>query len=284
MTLKERLARPELLLAPGIHDALTGLLVEQAGFEAAYVSGAAIAYTRLGRPDIGLVSASEVAELIGAIRERVTLPLIVDADTGFGNALNVLRTVRTFERAGASALQLEDQTLPKRCGHLAGKQLVPVSEMTGKIRAALDARASDDTLIIARTDAVAVEGLDEAFERAERYLEAGADILFIEALQDLTQMQQATARFAARAPMLANMVEGGRTPILATDELQRLGYRLAIFPGGTVRALSHALQGYFASLKAAGTTTPWRDRMLDFDALNQVLGTPQMLALGKRYE
>jgi 2-methylisocitrate lyase-like PEP mutase family enzyme len=263
---------------------LTGLLVEQAGFEAAYVSGAAIAYTRLGRPDIGLVSASEVAELIGAIRERVTLPLIVDADTGFGNALNVLRTVRTFERAGASALQLEDQTLPKRCGHLAGKQLVPVSEMTGKIRAALDARASDDTLIIARTDAVAVEGLDEAFERAERYLEAGADILFIEALQDLTQMQQATARFAARAPMLANMVEGGRTPILATDELQRLGYRLAIFPGGTVRALSHALQGYFASLKAAGTTTPWRDRMLDFDALNQVLGTPQMLALGKRYE
>jgi 2-methylisocitrate lyase-like PEP mutase family enzyme len=284
ITLRQRLAGPGLILAPGVYDALSALLVEQAGFEAAYLSGASIAYTRLGRPDIGLVSASEVANVIENIRERVALPLIVDADTGFGNALNVIRTVKTFERAGASALQLEDQTLPKRCGHLDGKTLVSAAEMSGKIRAALDARASSDTLIIARTDAVAVEGLDPALERAERYLEAGADVLFIEALRDVAQMQQALARFAGRAPLLANMVEGGKTPILAAAELERLGYRIAIFPGGTVRALSHALKDYFSSLKSQGTTTPYRDRMLDFDELNRTIGTPQMLETGKRYD
>ncbi len=284
ITLRQRLAQPGLILAPGVYDALSALLVEQAGFEAAYLSGASIAYTRLGRPDIGLVSASEVANVVENIRERTALPLIVDADTGFGNALNVMRTVKTFERAGASALQLEDQTLPKRCGHLDGKTLVTTDEMTGKIRAALDARANSDTLIIARTDAVAVEGLEAALERAERYLEAGADVLFIEALRDAGQMQQALKRFAGRAPLLANMVEGGKTPILAASELERLGYRIAIFPGGTVRALSHALKDYFSSLKTHGTTTPYRERMLDFDRLNEVIGTPQMLALGKRYD
>ena len=284
ITLRQRLAQPGLILAPGVYDALSALLVEQAGFEAAYLSGASIAYTRLGRPDIGLVSASEVANVVENIRERTALPLIVDADTGFGNALNVMRTVKTFERAGASALQLEDQTLPKRCGHLDGKTLVTTDEMTGKIRAALDARANSDTLIIARTDAVAVEGLEAALERAERYLEAGADVLFIEALRDAGQMQQALKRFAGRAPLLANMVEGGKTPILAASELERLGYRIAIFPGGTVRALSHALKDYFSSLKTHGTTTPYRERMLDFDQLNEVIGTPQMLALGKRYD
>ncbi|MCX7151580.1 MAG: isocitrate lyase/PEP mutase family protein, partial [Proteobacteria bacterium] len=212
ITLRQRLTQPGLVLAPGVYDALSALLVEQAGFEAAYLSGASIAYTRLGRPDIGLVSASEVANVVENIRERTALPLIVDADTGFGNALNVMRTVKTFERAGASALQLEDQTLPKRCGYLDGKTLVTTDEMTGKIRAALDARANSDTLIIARTDAVAVEGLEAALERAERYLEAGADVLFIEALRDAGQMQQALSRFAGRAPLLANMVEGGKTP------------------------------------------------------------------------
>ncbi len=284
ITLRQRLAQPGLILAPGVYDALSALLVEQAGFEAAYLSGASIAYTRLGRPDIGLVSASEVANVVENIRERTALPLIVDADTGFGNALNVMRTVKTFERAGASALQLEDQTLPKRCGHLDGKTLVTTDEMTGKIRAALDARANSDTLIIARTDAVAVEGLEAALERAERYLEAGADVLFIEALRDAGQMQQALKRFAGRAPLLANMVEGGKTPILAASELERLGYRIAIFPGGTVRALASALKDYFSSLKTHGTTTPYRERMLDFDRLNEVIGTPQMLALGKRYD
>ena len=164
--LKARLAQDRILLAPGIFDALTGLIAQQAGAEAVYLSGASIAYTRFGRPDIGLVTMTEVAEVVAAIADRIDVPVIVDADNGFGNALNVQRTVRTFERAGAAALQLEDQTLPKRCGHLSGKTLIPSEEMAGKIRAACDARASDDTFIVARTDAIAVEGFDAALDRA----------------------------------------------------------------------------------------------------------------------
>ncbi len=284
MSLRTRLKQKGIVLAPGIFDALSGLLAERAGFEALYLSGASIAYTRHGGPDIGLVTMTEVTETLGAIRERVTLPLIVDADTGFGNALNVMRTVRLFERAGASAIQLEDQTLPKRCGHLDGKTLVSPGEMAGKIKAALDARSSDDTLIIARTDAVAVEGFDAALARAETYLAAGADILFVEALRTKEQMQQGLARIAGRAPMLANMVEGGKTPLLSAAELEVLGYGIVIFPGGLVRALTRTAIDYFANLKQSGSTNAFRDRMLDFDELNGVLGTQDYLALGKRYE
>lgn len=283
MTLGARLAEPRLLLAPGVYDALSALLAAQAGFEALYLSGASIAYTRLARPDIGLTTFSEVADTLARITERVELPVIVDADTGFGNALNVQRTVRGFERAGAAMIQLEDQGFPKRCGHLEGKSVVPLAEMCGKLRAALDARADAGTLILARTDALAVEGLDTAFERAERYLECGVDALFIEALRTPAQMDAACARFAQRVPLLANMVEGGRTPVQAAGELQQRGFRIAIFPGGTVRALAHALQGYYASLHAHGSTAPWRERMLDFDGLNALIGTPEMLARGRRY-
>ncbi len=284
MNLKSRLAKRDIVVAPGVFDAWSALLAERAGFEAVYLSGASIAYTRLGRPDIGLVSHTEVADTLACIRERVPLPIIVDADTGFGNALNVRRTVTLFERAGASAIQLEDQTSPKRCGHLDGKTLVPTAEMTDKIRAALDARISSDTLVIARTDAVAVEGLEPALERAEAYREAGADVLFIEALRSPEQMRQATARFTARAPLLANMVEGGKTPLLPAGELQALGFSIVIFPGGLVRALSRTANDYFASLKATGSTAAFHDRMLDFSELNALIGTPEMLALGKRYD
>src|SRR5215211_2125890 len=180
-TLRARLSRKPIMVAPGVYDAFTALTATQAGFETLYVSGAAIAYTKLGQPDIGLVSMSEVAQTITLIRDRVGAHLIVDADTGYGNAINVVRTVRTFERAGASAIQLEDQDFPKRCGHLDGKALIPADEMVGKLKAALDTRASYDTLIIARTDAVAVEGFERAIERAERYRQAGADMLFVEA-------------------------------------------------------------------------------------------------------
>ncbi|HYL90096.1 MAG TPA: isocitrate lyase/phosphoenolpyruvate mutase family protein [Burkholderiales bacterium] len=280
--MRERLERDPLLLAPGVYDALTALLAEQAGFEAVYVSGASIAYTRLGRPDIGLVTASEVADTLENIRERIGLPVIVDADTGFGNALNVARTVKQFERAGATVIQLEDQVTPKRCGHLDGKALVSAEEMVGKIQAALDARTG--ALIMARTDAIAVEGLDKAVERAERYVEAGADVLFIEAPQSEAQMKTITGRFAKRVPMLANMVEGGKTPVLDAKSLQSLGYRIAIFPGGLARCLAFAAQEYFAVLKRDGTTAALRNRMLDFQGLNGVIGTPQMLELGKRYE
>ena len=181
--LGRRLAEPRVLLAPGVYDALTALIAEQAGFEALYLSGASIAYTRLGRSDIGLTTFSEVEDVLARITERVSVPVIVDADTGFGNALNVQRTVRGFERAGAAMVQLEDQTFPKRCGHLDGKAVVPVAEMQGKLRAALDARTDAGTLILARTDALAVEGLEAALDRAEAYLDCGVDALFIEALR-----------------------------------------------------------------------------------------------------
>ena len=284
MTLKHRLAERRIVIAPGIYDAFTAMLAEGAGFEALYLSGASIAYTRLGRPDIGLATETELEDTLSRIAERVAVPVIVDADTGFGNALNVQRTVKRLERAGAAAIQLEDQTSPKRCGHLDGKQLVERAEMVGKVKAALDARASTDTLIVARTDAVAVEGLDSALDRAEAYLAAGADVLFIEALPSIEAMGAATVRFARRAPLLANMVEGGKTPLLAAAELERLGFAIAIFPGGTARAVAFALTEYFTSLKSHGTTRPFRDRMLDFGALQRLLGTDAMLASGKKYD
>ncbi len=280
--LARRLAEPRVLLAPGVYDALSALLAEQAGFEALYLSGASIAYTRLGRSDIGLTTYSEVEDVLARITERVRLPLIVDADTGFGNALNVQRTVRGFERAGAAMLQLEDQTFPKRCGHLDGKTLVPVVEMQGKLRAALDARR--DTLILARTDAIAVEGLDAALDRAEAYLDCGVDALFIEALRTPEQMDAACRRFAQRVPLLANMVEGGKTPVRSADELGRCGFRIVIFPGGTARAVAHTLAGYYASLCRHGSTAPWQGQMLDFDRLNALIGTAELLAQGRRYE
>lgn len=284
MSLKQRLQSPQPLLAPGIYDALSALVAEQAGFEALYLSGASIAYTRLGRSDVGLTTASEVAQTLSMITERVSCPVIVDADTGFGNALNTQRTVREFERAGAAMIQIEDQTFPKRCGHLEGKTVVAASEMQGKLRAALDARRSAETLILARTDALAVEGLDAALERGELYLECGVDALFIEAVRSPAQMDAACARFAQRIPLLANMVEGGQTPVQNVDELGRRGFRIVIFPGGTARAVAHTLQGYYASLKAHGTTAPWQDRMLDFDGLNRLIGTPELLAAGRRYD
>ncbi|HUS53724.1 MAG TPA: isocitrate lyase/PEP mutase family protein [Thermohalobaculum sp.] len=283
-TLKERLRGPNILVAPGIYDALTGLIAEQSGAEAVYLSGASIAYTRFGRPDIGLVTMSEVAETVGAIRDRITRPIIVDADTGFGNALNVQRTVRLFERMGANALQLEDQTMPKRCGHLAGKTLVSAAEMRGKIRAALDARASGETLIIARSDAIAVEGIDAALDRAEGYAEAGADVLFVEAPQSIDHIQAIMARLKGKAPLMANMVEGGKTPLMTATELQLLGYSMVIFPGGAVRAVAATAQRYYTSLLATGSNAAMGEAMFDFDGLNQVIGTADMMAHGKTYD
>jgi len=283
-SLTQRLQQPKALLAPGVYDALSALIAEQAGFEALYLSGASIAYSQLGRSDIGLTTATEVTQTLAHITDRVGLPVIVDADTGFGNALNTQRTVRDFERAGAAMIQIEDQTFPKRCGHLDGKGVVPVAEMQGKLKAALDARHSSNTLILARTDALAVEGIESALERAEAYLACGVDALFIEALRTPEQMQQACAQFAHRIPLLANMVEGGQTPIQSATELGERGFRIVIFPGGTARAVAHTLQGYYGSLMAHQTTTPWRDQMLNFDDLNQLIGTPDLLALGKQYD
>ena len=283
-TLRARLARPPILIAPGVYDPLTALIAEQAGFEALYVSGAAIAYTRLGRPDIGLVSLSEVVDTVTLIRDRVGAHLVVDADTGYGNALNVERTIRLLERAGANAIQLEDQDFPKRCGHLDDKALIPAQEMAGKIKAAVDARHSRETLIIARTDAVAVEGFDSAIARAALYREAGADMLFIEAPRQREELARVATLVGKQVPLMANMVEGGKTPIVPAPELQELGFSFVIFPGGIVRALAKAAAEFYGSLKANGTTDAFRARMFDFDALNKLVGTPEMLARGKHYE
>ncbi len=284
MSLKSRLAQKEILVAPGVYDGLTASLAEKAGFEALYLSGAAVAYTRLGRPDIGLSTASEMADTMTLIADRVALPVIIDADTGFGNALNAQRTMRLYERAGASALQVEDQTFPKRCGHLSDKSLIPKQEMAGKIAAMADSRTSSDTLIIARTDAIAVEGFSAAIERAETYMEAGADVLFLEAPQNREQLTSIADRFSPRVPLLANMVEGGATPILGADDLEEQGYSIVIFPGGIVRALAKTAQAYYQSLADNGSNKPFAQNMFDFGGLNEVIGTAEMLNAGARYD
>ncbi len=283
-SLKSRLLSGPTLLAPGCYDALSALLIEQAGFEALYLSGASVSYTQLGRPDIGLVSFDELAGIVGRIRERVDLPLIVDADTGFGSALNVRRTVRLLERMGAAAIQIEDQVFPKRCGHLAGKALIPTEEMVGKLMAACDIRHSDETLIIARTDAIAVEGFDAALDRAEAYLEAGADLLFVEAPRSLEEMDRIVERFRGRVPLLANMVEGGTTPIRTLDELSESGFDIVISPGALVRAYVHMATGFLDSLKKMGSTRPQFDNMVDFAQLNGTLGMAELTRIGERYD
>ena len=283
-TLRSRLSRKPIVVAPGVYDAFSALVASQAGFDTLYVSGAAIAYTRLGRPDIGLVSMTEVADTLTLIRDRTASQLIVDADTGYGNALSVVRTVHQFERAGANAIQLEDQDFPKRCGHLDGKSLIPADEMCGKIRAAADARRSREILIIGRTDAVAVEGFERAIERAAMYREAGADMLFVEAPRTRDDLARMVSALGAKAPLMANMVEGGKTPTLPAAELEAIGFALVIFPGAIVRALGHMAREFYASLAKHGFNEPFSNRMLDFTGINELVGTPEMIALGRQYE
>lgn len=281
--MRNLLSQTQGITAPGVFDALTSLLAEQAGFKAVYLSGASIAYTQLGRPDLGFLSLAQLADIVSRIRQRVETAIIVDADTGFGNALNVVHTVRTLECAGANAIQLEDQQMPKRCGHLAGKTLISRAEMVGKIHAAVDARMSEDTLIIARTDGIAVEGFDHALDRAAQYQAAGADVLFIEAPKTQPQMEQIAAQFSGQIPLLANMVEGGKTPIQSTDELHALGFKLVITPGSLARAMAFAASQLLDTLQSEGSTRGMADKMYTFSQLNDRVGLPDMLALGERY-
>ena len=282
--LKSRLHSSNIVVAPGVYDALSASLAEQAGFDTVYLSGASLAYTKLGRPDIGLMSLTEVNETLAHIRERSNISIVVDCDTGFGNALNVMRSVRMLERSGANAIQLEDQTYPKRCGHLQGKTLVSEADMVGKIKAALDARLSEHTLIVGRTDAVATEGIEKALERAQAYYKAGADVIFVEGIQSSEQVSQVMSEFNGKVPVMANMVEGGDTPLQDAANLQSMGFSMVIFPGALVRAFTHMASDFFATLKNDGTTNNFRDRMLDFKQLNEYLGTQSMLELGQRYE
>jgi 2-methylisocitrate lyase-like PEP mutase family enzyme len=283
-SLKQRLARGPAVLAAGAYDALSALLIEQAGFEAVYVSGAGISYTQLGRPDVGLVSFDHLADVTGRIRERVALPLIVDGDTGFGNALNVARVFRILERRGANAVQLEDQTFPKRCGHLSNKSVIGSAEMAGKIRAAADVRQSEQTLIIARTDALAIEGLEAALERTALYMENGADIGFVEAPRSIEEMQAIVARLGGSGLLLANMVEGGVTPILDCGQLSAMGFALVICPAALIRAQAHLAEDFLRSLRTHGSTRPYTGRMLDFNGLNTRIGIDELSAAGARYD
>ena len=283
MTLRERLKQANILVTPGVYDGLTANLATQSGFEALYLSGAAVAYTRLGLPDIGLSTASEMADTMALIADRTDLPVIMDAETGFGNALNARRTMQTYERAGAAAIQIEDQTFPKRCGHLINKSLISSREMVDKIAAVADARRRD-TLIIARTDAIGVEGFDAATCRAEAYIAAGADALFIEAPRSAVELQKIGDQFAGRVPLIANMVEGGATPALDAQSLEAMGFDIVIFPGGIVRALTRTAQDYYDSLHKTGSNAPFADRMFDFDGLNQAIGTAEFLSLGEKFD
>ncbi|MCZ8317113.1 oxaloacetate decarboxylase [Phreatobacter sp.] len=281
--LKQRLDQRPVLLAPGAVDPLTAQIAVCAGFEALYLTGAGIAYTRLGMPDIGLTTMNDVTDVITRIADKVSVPLIVDGDTGFGNALNVQRTVRNFERAGAAAIQLEDQTFPKRCGHLRGKAVVPTDEMVGKIKAAVDAR-QNGLLVIGRTDAGAVEGFERAFERAEIYAEAGADIIFVEAPRTREELSSVPQRLGKLRPLMANMVEGGRTPMTPVADLEAMGFSLVVFSAGVVRAMAKTARRFYDTLRTEGTTDPIREDMYDFDELADIVGTSDLLAIGKRYD
>ena len=274
--LRALLRAKRFFVAPGAYDCITARLVEVSGFPAAYVTGSGLSLSTLGAPDVGFVSYAEIRERIAAMADVTSLPLIADVDTGYGGPLNVMRTVKDLERAGVGALQIEDQAWPKKCGHEPGKRLVDVAEMTGRLAAALDARTDADLVIVARTDAVAVEGLDAALDRAHAYVEAGADVIFVEA----PAPREALARVAreVRAPLLANMVEGGRTPILSRDELERLGFRLAIFPVSGLLAAGAALRSVYGEIRAKGSSKDWPGELYAFDAFSRLMGFERVWA------
>ena len=269
-TMLRRLIREGCVSMPGAFNAATAKLVERAGFPAVYVSGAGLANATAGVPDIGLLTLTEVALLAGYIAAAVGIPALVDADTGFGGPENVARALHEFERLGLAGLHLEDQVFPKRCGHLAGKELVPVEEMTGKLRAAVEARSDADFLIVARTDARAVEGFDAAVKRAHAYLEAGADAIFPEALESEKEFREFARR--VRAPLMANMTEFGRGPLLSARRLAALGYRMIIYPLTAFRVGMHAEEACLRDLKRRGSQKGWLDRMQTRQALYELLG------------
>ncbi|MDF3125313.1 isocitrate lyase/phosphoenolpyruvate mutase family protein [Rheinheimera sp. 1928-s] len=282
--LQAALTADNLIKAPGVFDGLSLRLVEQAGFDVGFVSGAGIAFSRFGIADIGLIGMAEVAGCIQLMREISDLPLIVDIDTGFGNALNVQRTVRVFERAGASAMQMEDQVMPKRCGHMKGKNVVSCAEMVGKIHAFVDSRAHEHTLLVARTDALGVTGFDDAMERAHCYLEAGADLLFIEAPKTLQHMQLIAREFGAKVPLVHNLVEGGSSPVASAAELATLGYKMALYPVALLHAFVPTAQALLKHIQMQGSTGQFSQPMLDLMQINQLLGADNLLEQAKKYD
>ncbi|RJP68024.1 MAG: carboxyvinyl-carboxyphosphonate phosphorylmutase [Candidatus Abyssobacteria bacterium SURF_17] len=278
--LKDSLRRKKLIVAPGAYDALTAKLVEGAGFEAAYMTGYGTAASMRGLPDIGLLTMTEMLENVRAIAGAVGIPLIADADTGYGNAINVIRTVREFEKAGAAAIHIEDQVWPKRCGHMSGKQVIPKDEMAAKIRAAVEHRSTDDFLIIARTDALAVEGWENAIERGHAYVEAGADIMFVEAPETVEQMEQIPKLFDV--PCLINMAP--RTPSLPVETLEKMGFAIAIYPAACLAATIRANLDSLRHLKETGQTQDFGDFLSAFMEFNQFIGVPGYNELEEKFK
>ncbi|HUK10031.1 MAG TPA: oxaloacetate decarboxylase [Stellaceae bacterium] len=280
-SLKQALAERRALLAPGAGNALTARIIEDLGFEVIYLTGAGLANFGLGVPDIGLVTLSELAGMTSAITDVTSLPLIVDADTGFGNALNMVRTVRTLERAGAAAIQIEDQVFPKRCGHFAGKEVIPAREMVQKLKAAADARRSAELLLIARTDARAIEGFDGAIERAGRYAEAGADLTFVEAPTSVEELAAIPRRLAL--PQVANMVIGGKTPLTSQRELAAMGFSLVIYAGAAMQAAMLAMREVLGALKSDGSIDRVSNRLMSFAERQRLVGKDEWDALEARF-
>jgi 2-methylisocitrate lyase-like PEP mutase family enzyme len=263
--LRQSVESGKIVVAPGAFDCLTARLVEKAGFPALYVTGSGVSISALGAPDVGLMSFGEILDRVKRIADSTAIPVIADADTGYGGPLNVIRTVRELERAGVSGIQIEDQTWPKKCGHEAGRQLATADEMIGRIKAAVDARMDENLLIIARTDARSEYGLAAAIDRAEQYAEAGADVLFVESPENEEELRQVAATLGR--PVLANMVEGGRTPITPASILEELGYRIAIYPNALTRTIARAGADMLATLRQDGTTAAYKDKMLDHKEL-----------------
>lgn len=280
-TLKEYLHRDKLLIAPGCFDGLSARLVEQAGFEAAYLSGGAVARS-MGIPDIGLVTMSETIERAAQVVSAVRLPIIADADTGYGNAVNLVRTVREFERAGVAAIHIEDQITPKRCGHLDGKEVISLEEMEKKLEAALGARSDPDFGIIARTDALGVHGLEQAIARARAFARLGVDAIFVEAPQSEAELAEIPRR-VPEIPLLVNVFKGGKTPMLPADRLQDMGYRIAIYPSEIQRAAIHAMRTVLATLRRAGTTESIDDSLTTFKERDLVVGLDEWQQLERQY-
>ena len=280
--LRNLLAQPGCIVAPGVADAFAARLVKLEGFEAIYMTGFGTSLTRLGLPDVGLLTATEMIDNASRIVDASELPLIADADTGYGNPINTRRTIRDYEKAGVAGVHIEDQSWPKRCGHLAGKRVIPTAEMVAKIKAACDARRDKDFVIITRTDAIAVEGLESALERGERYREAGADMLFIEAPVGREQVEIVSRRFKG-VPLLYNMAASGKTPDLPADELGKLGFKLSIYPNWVILAAIPAMQNLLRELHKTGSIAHMRDEVANFKQFTEIAGLPEIQKLEEKY-
>ena len=280
--LRQLIEAPDILLAPGAYDPFIARCIEAAGFEAVYMTGAGVSHVRLGQPDLGLLTFSEMVDQAARIADAVQLPVFADADTGYGNALNVIRTVKAYERAGVCGLHIEDQEMPKRCGHFDSKRVVALPEMLGKLKAALDSRVDEDFIIIARTDARTAVGLEEAMQRAHAFAEAGADVIFVESPLDEDEL--ALVGGSMDRPLLANMVESGKTPILPAARLQELGFSVVIHPGAVGRFVSRQVMDFLHRMREEGSTASQLERMQDFKGQNDIVGLPAMLELAERYK